>query len=209
MIKTPERFTPAASAGVNPHLRPEIGRRLAQVRGSANQAEFSALLGIHKNTYGGYERGEREIGADALASLVEQGWNTNWLLTGEGPQRLDTKHPMTGTETNSRVEESEPSHTLSAERLSISIELVDKILGDRWLPTSSYARLTGLMYEALQEGVAFEEILRSGQAIASRIFGGSDVDSEPAVENTRRSGIDAGRATHGVDGRQRKNRKAG
>jgi hypothetical protein len=66
-----------------------IGVRLVRVRGQASQADFAPRVGIAKNTLGNYERGEREIGAVALAGYQALGWNANWLLTGEGPERLD------------------------------------------------------------------------------------------------------------------------
>lgn len=70
-----------------------IGERLARVRGHASQAEFAPVMGVHKNTVGTYERGEREIGAEALEALVREGWNANWLLTGEGPERQTDAQP--------------------------------------------------------------------------------------------------------------------
>lgn len=71
-----------------------IGGRLTYVRGSKSQAEFADEAGIHKNTLGNYERAEREMGALPLIRLVRLGWNANWLLTGEGPERLkgDAEH---------------------------------------------------------------------------------------------------------------------
>ena len=65
-----------------------VGQRLVKLRGSRSQAEFATMLGVHKGTYGFWEREEREIGADALATICRLGWNANWLLTGEGPEQL-------------------------------------------------------------------------------------------------------------------------
>lgn len=65
-----------------------VGSRLAYVRGEASQADFAPKVGIAKNTLGNYERGDREIGAGALAGYMQRGWSANWLLTGEGPERL-------------------------------------------------------------------------------------------------------------------------
>ncbi|WP_447904497.1 hypothetical protein [Stenotrophomonas geniculata] len=50
---------------------------------------MAALLQVSKTTYGRWERGIREIGTDGLTALVRLGWNANWILTGEGPERLD------------------------------------------------------------------------------------------------------------------------
>lgn len=68
-----------------------IGARLTLIRGSRPQSVVAELVGVHKNTIGTYERGEREIGALALAGYVAQGWSSNWILTGEGPERLDSQ----------------------------------------------------------------------------------------------------------------------
>lgn len=168
----------------------EIGQRLTRIRSSSSQAEFAPRIGLHKNTLGTYERGDREIGGEALARLVDLGWNVNWLLTGEGPQTLAA--PVL-------------SHFMSAEHLTIAIELADKVLGDRWLPAPVYADLTAAMYDALQEGRAYEEILRSGLAIASRLFRGNSVeDNKPSVDSTHRDSANAGKA-----GSHSKKRKAG
>lgn len=67
-----------------------IGERLARIRGQRSQADFAQEAGIHKNTLGTYERAEREMGALPLIRLVRRGWNANWLLTGEGPERTDS-----------------------------------------------------------------------------------------------------------------------
>lgn len=66
----------------------DIAARLAHVRGAASQVEFARSIGVHKNTWGNYERGKREIGADALRKLAEAGWSPLWILTGEGSERL-------------------------------------------------------------------------------------------------------------------------
>lgn len=65
------------------------GERLVRIRGNEAQASFASKIGAHKNTYGHWERGRTDVSAAALAELVVLGWNANWLLTGEGPERLD------------------------------------------------------------------------------------------------------------------------
>lgn len=66
----------------------ETGRRLREVRGELSQAAFADKAGVHKNTLGGYERGERSPDAEFLRALVMLGYNVNWVLTGEGPERI-------------------------------------------------------------------------------------------------------------------------
>lgn len=63
--------------------------RLAHIRGGMTQAARAEKLGIHVNTYSRWERGERSPDPYSLTVLATEGWNINWLLTGEGPQRLD------------------------------------------------------------------------------------------------------------------------
>lgn len=50
---------------------------------------MAAVMGVTGRTYANYERDERVPDAEALAALVKEGWNANWILTGEGPERLD------------------------------------------------------------------------------------------------------------------------
>ena len=66
----------------------DIGVRIAQIRGGKSQATFAKELGVHKNTLGGYERGERKPDADFFNAILKTGYNANWLLTGEGPMLL-------------------------------------------------------------------------------------------------------------------------
>ena len=66
-----------------------IGDRLIQIRGHRSQAAFAKQIGVHKNTLGGYERGERTPDAEFLRKLMAAGYNANWVISGEGPMRLD------------------------------------------------------------------------------------------------------------------------
>lgn len=92
MTKPKSAFPAGPALGVNLEAHQtwlQYGSRLVQIRGEASQAAFAPKMGVHKNTLGHYERGTREVGADALRSLVYLGWNANWVLTGEGPETLD------------------------------------------------------------------------------------------------------------------------
>lgn len=61
-----------------------IGGCLIAVRGQRSQIAFAKELGVHKNTLGSYERGERTPDVGFLHRLAEQGFDMNWLVTGEG-----------------------------------------------------------------------------------------------------------------------------
>lgn len=67
----------------------EIGRRLAAVRAKEGliQTEFAERLGISSRAYVNYERGEREIPAVLLISLLNTfGIDPLWLLVGPGDE---------------------------------------------------------------------------------------------------------------------------
>ncbi len=67
----------------------DIGSRITLVRGGVSQARFAGQIGVHKNTLGNYERGERTPDADFLGKLAAIGINTHWVITGEGPMYQD------------------------------------------------------------------------------------------------------------------------
>jgi transcriptional regulator with XRE-family HTH domain len=136
---------------------------------------MATALGVSQTTYGRLERGEREIGADVLARLASQGWNINWLLTGEGPSRLDDAV---------RDPAHSESQDLSAEHLSIALELADEALRGRWLPRRRYADLVTLIYEALTKGLPYAEILDFARPAAKGL------GQERNEDEDGRSGLD-------------------
>ncbi len=76
----------------------DIGSRLAQLRGTEPQADFAKKIGVHKNTWARWERGERALDIEALLALRAMGINTDWVLSGEGPQYLaDLARPAVDT----------------------------------------------------------------------------------------------------------------
>lgn len=52
---------------------------------------MAAALAVAPRTYANYERGERLPDAEALARLVHEGWNANWVLTGAGDEHLSAR----------------------------------------------------------------------------------------------------------------------
>ena len=131
----------------------EVGLRIALIRGEKPQSEFSDLIGIHKNTLGNYERGDREMGVFALARLVDLGWNANWLLTGEGPERLESLG------SGESAAAAGNSQDLRPEELSIAIELAEEALRGKWLPKREYAEVIAGIYAMLTEGLPYADIL--------------------------------------------------
>lgn len=65
------------------------GARIRAVRGPTSQRSFAAALGVHPNTLGRIERGERIPDFDLLKTLCRKfAVNPRWLLLGEGPMRV-------------------------------------------------------------------------------------------------------------------------
>lgn len=62
-----------------------LAQRLRLLRGDVPQAEFAVKVGIHKSSWGRYERGVGEPTASDLARLCGVcGVNPLWLLCGQG-----------------------------------------------------------------------------------------------------------------------------
>lgn len=146
---------------------------------------MAAALGVALRTYANYERDERQPDAAVLAKLVELGWNANWIMTGEGPERLPegvdpevaAKRAAALMGDASAVEwvgafekgffsrgrmEAPPglaSHEVSGEHLMIAHELAEEALRGLWLPRQRFFDLVGLIYEGLTQGLPYAEIL--------------------------------------------------
>lgn len=165
----------------------EIGQRFAHIRGSATQMQFGERIGIHKNTVGTYERGEREIGALALARIAEMGWNANWLLTGEGQER-----PSGVAETRAGYE----SQDLSEEQLTIALEITDDIIrteGARYVPRTVYARILRLMYQGIAQGLPVADVHDIGQQAVRAAISGTGVDTDGSQSGVGGPGQGGGR----------------
>lgn len=69
-------------------MRTTLAQRLRVLRGDVPQAEFSARVGIHKSSWGRYERGVGEpTGSDLARLCAVCGVEPLWLLCGEGDMR--------------------------------------------------------------------------------------------------------------------------
>lgn len=107
---------------------------------------MARVLGVSARTYAYYEQGERVPDGEALAQLVAEGWNVNWLLTGEGPERLSQ---FQVADARGRYE----SHALRMEALTLAVELIDSELerAGKTLPPEKRAAAYGLVYDELIE----------------------------------------------------------
>lgn len=148
-----------------------IGMRLMAMRTGTNQETQAARLGVHKNTYARWERGEREIGADGLKRLVELGFDANWILTGEG-------EPVPGEVIVGAGAES-TSQSLSETVLNIALELADESCRDAGVPKPVrllYVKLVALLYEGLAQGLPVADVRRIGTSAAQEFFTGAITD---------------------------------
>ena len=60
-------------------LRVQLGR---------SQSDMDELLRLGKKSWQRCESGDHAAGSHVIAKLIQQGFNGNWLLTGEGPMTL-------------------------------------------------------------------------------------------------------------------------
>ncbi|MBB6244823.1 helix-turn-helix domain-containing protein [Rhodanobacter sp. MP1X3] len=177
-------------------LKEEQGARLALIRGSESQASFAPKIRIHKNTLGNWERGEREIGAEALKHLADLGWSPLWVLTGLGEEKLDPAlNPSSaadiarviahddrdadgrrtkafGSRPNLRDEPSQPasqdaSQPVRHDVLMMAVRLATEALGEKVLPPAKHAELVTMLYELLDEGLPEAKVLRFARTAAA------------------------------------------
>ncbi|MCC5074336.1 helix-turn-helix domain-containing protein [Xanthomonas campestris] len=144
-----------------------IGERLALIRGHRSQAEFAPVVGIHKNTLGTYERGERELGASALMGYARLGWNINWVLMGDGPDRLETlqDNGFAADETADTPLSQSPRF----ESLTLAIQLAEEALDGGKLVPADYAQLVSLIHDALVNGLPSAQVLAFARPAARGI----------------------------------------
>lgn len=138
-----------------------LGARLRYVRGSTNQKDRATALTIAVSSYQHYERDERSPDADFLARLVGEGWNANWLLTGEGPERLEQLQAVTDVAGGSQP--------LKPETLRIALQLATEALEDRGMTMSpsKRAEFVVMLYELLEEGLPEAKVLRFARQAAA------------------------------------------
>ena len=138
---------------------------------------MAAELGLAHRTYQNYERDERLPDADCLARLVGQGWNANWLLTGDGPERGESV--FTGI--------SGASQPLRDADLRMAVQLAQEALDGWTLPPAQFAELVTLIYDALVHGLPSAQVialarpaargLRKGVEDGGSAMGGSGTDA--------------------------------
>jgi len=155
----------------------EIGERMTHIRGRQSQAGFAPAVGIHKNTLGTYERGEREPGAMALLGYAALGWNINWVLTGLGPERLE---PVLSQDADAPPVQSQD---LNQVRLTLALQTVEDVLTatDAMLPASKRAEAAMLVYELLGSGLPQAEVIPLARRAVGLAQGGGNGDRGAAT----------------------------
>ena len=157
----------------------DIGARIRHVRGGITQAEFAEMHGVALATYRNYETGARYPQAEFLGSLRQAGWDANWLLTGEGAERI----APTGVR-EERAEYGLKSQDMSVQTLSIALELADEALRGLWLPRREYAELVAGVYAMLQQGLPYADILELSRP-ATKKAGKQGYDDAGGAESDR------------------------
>jgi transcriptional regulator with XRE-family HTH domain len=154
---------------------------------------MAEAMGVSPRTYAYYEQGDRVPDAESLARLVEQGWSANWLLTGEGPERLNQV---------AQPRAAYGSQPVSPADLSIALQLANaKIEADNKAPTpDQYAAFVASILEAVQKGLPDAEVLdfSTGQRIPRATEDQADDGRQGMGGATGRpAGGDAGQAGGG------------
>ena len=169
--KTRETTVPAkcpseGSVAGTPPFAIEMGKRLAQIRGSTSQAAFARSLDIHKNTLGSYERGKSLPDAWVLVQLREiHGVSPLWLLTGIGGSHDKGMPPF------------DPNKHLGLimipELLTATMGAVDEVAAARGLSLTSQERadLTLAAYSMVNTAAKKEDIEQLSRLKANDIHG--------------------------------------
>ena len=142
-----------------------IGQRLEHIRTDPKRSQIvmAEKLGIGLRTWQNYERDDRDPDAKTLMGLHALGWSVDWLLTGQGREKV-SEAPGAG------------SHQLSDEHLSIALELADRAIGVGWLPRPRYAQLVRLLYEGITQGLPMAQIEQFARSAAKSLAEGGRVD---------------------------------
>ena len=181
------------------NVRSATGARIRHIRGGMTQERFGTQFGVSTATVRNYETG-RDPSAEFLAALAGEGWSINWLLTGEGPERIGGSGHRIAEPAAQYCDTSKQvaSQDLSAEHLSIALELADEALRGLWLPRRQYAELVdeALVYAALMQGLPFARVLEMARPAARDRAGaqGADDGGEQGVDRTGPAGSGRGAA---------------
>lgn len=116
-----------------------------------SQRAYAEQIGVPLKTFQTYEQGKREPDMRTLTGIYGQGWNLNWLLMGEGPERLEAIG----------VHGSVQSQDLSLETLKLAVQTVEEArqIVSLSLSPEKAGEVVSLVYQLLCSGLAEAEII--------------------------------------------------
>jgi transcriptional regulator with XRE-family HTH domain len=123
-------------------------KQLRELAGETNQKSMSLRLGLSPNAWRLMETGGGLPSADTLLRLADLGFSPTWVLTGQGPMRLD------GTDSSTA-----PASALDDQLLAEVIELIEGWLSQhaRSLAPAEKAKAIAAAYELCAERTAATE----------------------------------------------------
>ncbi len=132
------------------NFRMSIGARLKEWRAinSLTQKDASSIFDVSYGVYQKYEYGSSIPGGDAIKAFVREGFNANWLLTGEGEMLLaDMQTPQ------HQDAQSATPLMLDREKIFLAIETVEEGLQitERVMKPNKKAELIMAVYDLLAE----------------------------------------------------------
>lgn len=147
---------------------------MTHIRASESQRSFAEALGVPVRTYQNYEHDKREPDLRTLAGLHALGWNLNWVLTGEGQERLEALQDS-GFSANSTPQAS-ASQPLRRADITLAVQLAEEALAGKRLGPEDYGQLVGLIHDALVNGLPSAQVLAFARPAARGIRGSSSVE---------------------------------
>ncbi len=78
-----------------------------------SQPKMDELLGLGKRSWQKYEAEGVMPGARVVEALAREGWNANWILTGDGPRRLHELGSAQGPTVSSPADYAGPLEAIS------------------------------------------------------------------------------------------------
>lgn len=116
-----------------------------------SQADFCVQSGYNVRTYQRNEEGRNEAGITLGAAFARAGINVNWLLTGEGPMRIED------------LQAAKTPDSLDRERMRLAMEAVEEGLSEAKLTMvpAKKAELLLAAYDLLETyGVTKEKVMK-------------------------------------------------
>lgn len=148
-----------------------IGQRMTHIRASESQRQFAEALGVPLRTYQNYEQDKREPDLRTLAGLHSLGWNLNWVLTGEGSERLEALSTNVVRDNSAGYPAS--SQPVRTADITLAVQLAEEALEGKRLGPEDYGQLVGLIHDALVNGLPNAQVLAFARPAARGIRGSS------------------------------------